>query len=222
MVHVPRRCSRDCGSCAWIVVAVAFCFCILPFMKRLLACFCLSFAFHASVSAAEPALELPATDGQKHAPLVVTGEKKAAVLFFVSPFCSTTKAFMKEINAIAADYTEKVVVYVVHSDPEITKEVAMEHTVISEVKDTTTVLLDKEQMLAKQVQAKITPEAVVVGADGKTLYKGRINDLYLGPTKRQRAATTKDLRDALDAILAGKAVAEPQPEAQGCKIGGIK
>lgn len=176
----------------------------------------------ALIHAAEPTLELPALDGQKHAPLVVAGEKKAAVLFFVSPFCSTTKAFMKEINAIAADYADKVAVYVVHSDPEITKEVAMEHTVISEVKATTTVLLDKEQTLAKQVQARITPEAVVVGADGKTLYKGRINDLYLGPTKRQRAATTKDLRDALDAVLAGKPVAEPQAEAQGCKIGGIK
>jgi len=191
----------------------------LSHMNRLV----LFFAFFASVVlAAKPALELPATNGQKHTPLVVTGEKKTVVLFFVSPFCSTTKAFMKEINGIAADYADKAMVYLVHSDPEITKEVAMEHAVLSEVKDTTTVLLDKEQMLAKQVQAKITPEAVVVRADGKTLYKGRINDLYLGPTKRQRAATTKDLRDALDAILAGKPVAEPQAGAQGCKIGGIK
>ena len=182
---------------------------------------CLALFVSAALVAAEPALELPALDGQKHTPLV-TGAKKASVLFFVSPFCSTTKAFMKEINAIAADYADRATVYVVHSDPEITKEVAMEHTVISEVKATTTVLLDKEQALAKQVQAKITPEAVVVGADGKTLYKGRINDLYLGPTKRQRAATTKDLRDALDAILAGKPVSEPQAEAQGCKIGGMK
>ncbi|MGV3663975.1 MAG: hypothetical protein ACO1TE_27635 [Prosthecobacter sp.] len=191
---------------------------------RLLSCLALFLAAAVTFApAADPVLELEAINGQKHAPLVVTGEKKAAVLFFVSPFCSTTKAFMKEINAIAADYVGKAAVYVVHSDPEITKEVAMEHAVISEVKDTTTVvLLDKEQTLAKQVQAKITPEAVVVGSDGKTLYKGRINDLYLGPTKRQRAATTKDLRDALDAILAGKPVAEPQLEAQGCKIGGIK
>jgi hypothetical protein len=62
----------------------------------------------------------------------------------------------------------------------------------------------------------------VLSPKSDTLYKGRINDLYLGPTKRQRAATTKDLRDALDAILSGKPVPAPQPEAQGCKIGGIK
>jgi thiol-disulfide isomerase/thioredoxin len=165
------------------------------------------------------ALELPSTDGKSYDPAAV-GDKKAVVLFFVSPFCSTTKSFMKEINQITADYSDRVVVYLVHSDPEITNEVAMEHAILSEVK--ATVLLDKEQALAKQVQARITPEVVVLSPKSETLYKGRINDLYLGPTKRQRAATTKDLRDALDAILAGKPVASPQPEAQGCKIGGIK
>ncbi len=165
------------------------------------------------------AMELPAIDGMSYDPAAV-GAKKAVVLFFVSPFCSTTKSFMKEINQISADYGDRLVVYLVHSDPEITKEVAMEHAILSEVK--VTVLLDKEQALAKQVQAKITPEAVVTGPDGKTLYKGRINDLYLGPTKRQRTATTKDLRDALDAILGGKPVPAPQEPAQGCKIGGMK
>jgi len=165
------------------------------------------------------ALELPATDGKTYDP-ATAGDKKAVVLFFVSPFCSTTKSFVKEINQIAADYADKAVVYLVHSDPEITKEVALEHAILSDVK--ATVLLDKEQVFAKQVQAKITPEAIVLSPKAETLYKGRINDLYLGPTKRQRAATTQDLRDALDAILSGKPVPSPQHEAQGCKIGGMK
>lgn len=169
--------------------------------------------------AAAQALELLGTDGQNHDPLAL-GDKKAVVLFFVSPFCSTTKSFMKEINQITADYSDRVVVYLVHSDPEITNEVAMEHAILSEVK--ATVLLDKEQALAKQMKARITPEAIVLSPKSETLYQGRINDLYLGPTKRQRAATTKDLRDALDAVLAGNPVPAPQPEAQGCKIGGIK
>jgi len=165
------------------------------------------------------ALELPATDGKSYDPLAA-GDKTAVVLFFVSPFCSTTRPFMPEINQIAADYSDKAVVYLVHSDSEITKEVALEHAILSNVK--ATVLLDKEQVLAKQVQAKITPEAIVLSPKAETLYKGRINDLYLGPTKRQRSATTKDLRDALDAILNGKPVPSPQHEAQGCKIGGLK
>ncbi len=182
------------------------------FMLRLL----LAFLFLASLA---PALELPGTDGINHDPFV-TGDKKAVVLFFVSPFCSTTKSFIKEINQITADYSDRVAIYLIHSDPEITLEVAMEHAILSEVK--AIALIDKQQTLAKQVQAKITPEAIVLSPKAETLYKGRINDLYLGPTKRQRAATTKDLRDALDAILSGKPVPTPQHEAQGCKIGGIK
>ena len=165
------------------------------------------------------ALELPATDGKTYDP-AAAGDKKAVVLFFVSPFCSTTKSFMKEINQIVTDYRDKAVVYLVHSDPEITTEIALEHAILSDVK--ATVLIDKQQSFAKQVQAKITPEAFVLSPKGETLYQGRINDLYLGPTKRQRAATTKDLRDALDAILSGKPVPTPQHEAQGCKISGLK
>lgn len=154
-----------------------------------------------------------------HTPLVA-GEKKAVLLFFVSPFCSTTRPFMPEINAIAADYAEKAAVYLVHSDSEITVEVALQHADMAGVK--AQVLVDKDQRLARLVKATITPEAVVLSPSGEVLYRGRINDLYLGPTKRQRAATTKDLRDAMEAILAGKLVPTPQPEAQGCKIGGMR
>ena len=103
------------------------------------------------------ALELPATDGKSYDP-AAAGDKKAIVLFFVSPFCSTTKSFMKEINQITTDYSDRVVVYLIHPDPEVTLEVAMEHAILSEVK--ATVLLDKEQALAKQLHAKITPEVI--------------------------------------------------------------
>jgi hypothetical protein len=111
-------------------------------------------------------------------------------------------------------------VSLVHSDTEITVEVALQHADMSGVK--ARVVVDKEQKLAKQVGAAVTPEAVLLSPAGEVLYKGRINDLYLGPTKRQRAAMTKDLREALDAVLGGRPVAAVQPEAQGCKIGGLK
>lgn len=126
---------------------------------------------------------------------------------------------MKEINAISADYAEKAAIALVHSDSEITLEVAFQHADMEQVK--ARVLIDKAQQLAKHVGATTTPEAVIVSHSGEVLYRGRINDLYLGPTKRQRAATTKDLRDAIDAVLAGKPVPSPQQPAQGCKIGGL-
>lgn len=187
--------------------------------SRFFALFIAVFTLSSGLQAAEPPLELQGTDGKLHTPLVADGTKPI-ILFFVSPFCSTTRPFMPEINAIAADYADKASVYLVHSDSEITVEVAFQHADMYKVK--VPVLVDREQKLARLVKAAITPEAVVLSPGGETLYKGRINDLYLGPTKRQRAASTKDLCDALDAILVGKPVPSPQNEAQGCKIGGLK
>ena len=148
------------------------------------------------------------------------GEKKAAVLFFVSPFCPTSNTFAPEMNAIAADFADDFAFRVVHSDTTVPAEVIPQHASLMEF--TMPVLIDAEQKVAKKLGAKITPEVVVVGKDGETLYQGRINDLYLGPTKRQREATTADLRDALEAIKDGKPVAVAKTEAMGCKISGLE
>jgi thiol-disulfide isomerase/thioredoxin len=175
--------------------------------------------FARALAAAEPALTLTGADGKEHTPLAA-GEKKAVVLFFVSPYCPTSNSFVKEMNLIAAEYGDRVAFNFVHSDADQKLTDILQHTEMNEIK--APVLMDKDQRLAKQTGAKITPEAVVLSPEGATLYQGRINDLYLGPTKRQRQATTRDLRDALDAIVVGKAVAQPRTEAMGCKISGLK
>ena len=161
-------------------------------------------------------LQLPDTDSKLHAPLAA--DARPTVLFFVSPFCPTARSFMPEILAIAGGHAEQARFYLVHSDPAVTPEIALQHADLYQVK--LPVLLDREQKLALQTGARVTPEAVLV-VGGEVRYRGRINDLYLGPTKRQRAATTRDLRDAVEAVLAGRSVPEPQYPAQGCKISGL-
>jgi hypothetical protein len=96
----------------------------------------------------------------------------------------------------------------------------MEHKELLKVRPTA--LLDQQQRLAKKTGARITPEVVLLSPKGVVLYQGRINDLYLGPTKRQRKATTAELRDALTATAEGKAITTPRTEAMGCKIAGLK
>lgn len=184
-------------------------------MKTILLNLLLPFA----LLAAEPPVTLPGADGRDHTPLLA-GDKKAVTLFFVSPYCPTANTFVKEMNQIAADYSSSFAFYFVHSDTDLKITDVLQHTELNDIKFPA--LMDKEQRLARLTKATITPEAAVLAPDGKTLYQGRINDLYLGPTKRQRQATTKDLRDALDAIIAGKPVATPRTEAVGCKISGMK
>jgi len=71
---------------------------------------------------------------------------------------------------------------------------------------------------AHQLGAKVTPEVVVVDRDGKTLYRGRIDNTYPDLGKRRRVTTSHDLRDVLDALAKGEAVQPKSTEAVGCFI----
>jgi len=175
---------------------------------------CLLSLFTATfTSAAE--LTLTAIDGSTQV-LPSSKDGKPSLLFFVSPFCSTTQSFAKEIQQITVDHDSKVRVLIIECDPEVTRDIAIEHATVNGF--TAPVLIDVGQALTKQVKATITPEAVLLDAKGAIFYQGRINDLYLGPTKRQRAATTRDLRDAIDALLSSQPAPQPQLVAQGCRI----
>lgn len=166
-------------------------------------------------NSAEPALALPNLAGSEVVPLDVEG-KLGAVIFFVSPYCPTSNNFCEEMNAIGKDFSDDFVFRFVHSDTTVTEADMKQHATMMEF--TAPVLVDKTQVLTKLLGVKTTPEVVVVGPDGATLYQGRVNDLYLGPTKRQREVKTHDLRDALAAIREGRALANPRTEAMGCGI----
>ena len=78
---------------------------------------------------------------------------------------------------------------------------------------------DPKHRLTKQLQARITPEAVVVGSDGRTtLYQGRLNDAYAGLGQHRPVTRKHELADALAAVVAGRPVAVPRTEAVGCCI----
>ncbi|RYC69016.1 MULTISPECIES: thioredoxin domain-containing protein [Spirosoma] len=77
---------------------------------------------------------------------------------------------------------------------------------------------DPGARLAHQFRTAVTPEVVVVDPGGRIRYQGAIDDWYVALGKHRPDATQPYLRDALDAVLAGKAVALPRTEAVGCLI----
>lgn len=172
-------------------------------------------AAQSHLAAAEKPVELSGIDGKAHTPLVV-GDRQAVVLIFLSPFCPTSNVFTPEVNQIAADYADRFAFYLVEADTHISLADAKKHAETLEIK--VPLLLDPEQRLARLTEAKITPEAVVLAANGTTLYQGRINDLYTTPTKKLKEPATHDLRIALDAIATGQPVATPRTKAIGCSI----
>lgn len=180
---------------------------------------CLVLFLAATAFAEEKPLEFADRDGRIHRPLVV-GDKRAVVLVFVSPFCPISNAFTPEINRIAADYADKFAFFLIEAEADIKPEDAKKHAEVFEIK--APLLLDPGLRLAKLTKARVTPEAVVLAANGDTLYQGRVNDLYATPRKKLNEPTTRDLRDALDALLAGQPVPTPAPKAVGCSISGLE
>ena len=122
-----------------------------------------------------------------------------------------------EIKRICKDYeAKKIATFIVHADPDVTVAAAKKHA--KEYGYACPVLLDPTHLLVKAAGVKMAPEVAVIGADRKVLYRGRIDDLYVDYGKRRPAPTTRDLRDALDAILQGKAVAATTTKVIGCYL----
>ena len=65
--------------------------------------------------------------------------------------------------------------------------------------------------------AERTPEVAVLDAERRLRYRGRIDDQYR-PGGSRPAPTRHDLKEALDAVLAGKEVAVPTTAVDGCRI----
>lgn len=75
-------------------------------------------------------------------------------------------------------------------------------------------LHDEDQSVALAYRTVRTPEVLVFDAARRLRYHGRIDDA----PKDAAAATTNELRDALDALLAGREPAEPETWAVGCTV----
>jgi peroxiredoxin len=75
------------------------------------------------------------------------------------------------------------------------------------------VLKDEKNIIADKYKAQVTPEIFVVNTKMDILYHGRIDD-----SRREGDVNTQDLREALDAVLAGKQVPVKETKAFGCTI----
>lgn len=170
---------------------------------------------------AEDAIELRDLEGNVHRPLEAAKDKKAVVLIFITHDCPIANAFAPEIRRIVEAYEKKsVAFFLVHVDPALNSADAKKHAADYSLGGT--ILLDPQHRLAKQVKATVTPQAVALSQETKILYRGRIDDLYADLGKKRVEPTRRDLREALDEILGGRAVSVPETRAVGCLIPDLK
>jgi len=142
---------------------------------------------------------------------------RAAVLIFVTNDCPITNSYMPEINRIAGDYeARKIGFYAVYTDPAVSIQAARIHA--WEFGVHIPLIRDSAHNLVRAVGATVTPEVAVLQPGGKLFYLGPIDDLYVDFGKRRPAPTQRYLRQALDAVLSGKAVAISNVKPIGCFI----
>jgi hypothetical protein len=155
-------------------------------------------------------------NGQPIAPLHPAA--KAEVLFFVSTDCPISNSFAPEIQHICRDYAAKGVgCSLVYEDVQVNAAAVRKH--LAEYGyDRMAAIIDADRRIANQAHATITPQAVVIDSADKIRYRGRIDNFYAALGKPRQVVTVHDVRDALDAVLAGKTVSNPETTALGCYI----
>jgi peroxiredoxin len=166
--------------------------------------------------AAAPQLSLRDTNGATHQ-TAEWDRAKAVIVFFVTTDCPIGNSYVPEMNRIREAYASRgVLVWAVQADPGVAKDAVARYA--EEFRYTFPLLLDPAQSLVKLAGATITPQAAIFSPQGKLLYLGRIDNRVEDFGISRPKATVPDLRNALDAALAGRPVSPDRTKSVGCSI----
>jgi peroxiredoxin len=166
-----------------------------------------------AIGAAAPAFQLTTLDGKPFSLAEAEKTNDYVVLMFIATQCPYSNAYNDRMRDMAAAYAKKGVLLVgINSNKTESLEEAAAHAKAHAF--AFPVLKDPGNKVADLYDAKRTPEIFVIGKDGKLLYHGRIDDNSDDSSK----VTSPDLKNALDALLAGKPVAKAETKAFGCTI----
>ena len=160
--------------------------------------------------------QLPDSAGALHRPFESHGQKATALLF-VAVDCPISNGYAPEINRIIAKYQKQGIdFYLVYGDATVKPADVKKH--LADYGFKCPGLLDPKRELVDLLEAKKTPEAVIISTSGQVLYHGRIDNWYADFGRNRPVATVHDMRNALEAIVAGKSVPVPRTDVVGCPI----
>jgi hypothetical protein len=164
-----------------------------------------------------PGVSVRDIDGVMREPLKAEKGHTEA-LFFITNDCPVSNYYSHEIRRICDDYAHRGVgCALVYTDATLTDDQARRHAKEYGHGDYPKIV-DRAHALVKATVAAVTPTVVLVKPDGSIAYRGRIDNFYAALGRPRRVVTEHDLRDALDAVIAGKPVTTPETSPVGCYI----
>ncbi len=171
-----------------------------------------------------PDFNLPGVDGKFYS-LADFKQARVLVIIFTCNHCPTAQAYETRIKTVAAEYRDKGVALVAIS-PNSPLGLLYEELGYTDLNDDYSAMkiraADRQfdfpylydgdtQAASLQYGPMATPHAFVFDQERKLRYTGRL-DKSENPDKGH----AEELRGAIDAVLAGKPVAEPETETFGC------
>jgi len=136
-----------------------------------------------------------------------TSTHAAVVVVFFSVVCPYSNYSDEHLRELNADYGSRGVLFVgMYSNRTEPLEEVVAHARRSQ--KAFPAMKDSGNKVADLLHARVTPEAFVFDREGRLRYRGRV---------RSKIGAT-DLKDALDAVLAGRPVKTPVAKAFGCAI----
>ncbi|HEY3394847.1 MAG TPA: thioredoxin family protein [Lacipirellulaceae bacterium] len=167
-----------------------------------------------SVGDPAPAFEgLVGTDDKQHS-LEEFKEAKAVALVFTCNQCPVAKAYEDRLNALQKDYADKdvQVVAINVNNAEAEKLPAMKERA-EEKGFEFPYLADPTQKVGRNYGAKVTPHVFLLDAKRNLVFVGPVDD-----SQDERKVKRKYLREAIDAVLAGKKPEAAEVKPFGCGI----
>jgi peroxiredoxin len=177
------------------------------------------------IGSVAPDFDLPGVDGNNHR-LSDYGDAKVLLVLFTCNHCPTAQAYEARIKKLNADFRDRGVQLVAIS-PNDAQAVRLDELGYSDLGDS----LEDMKIRAKEAQfdfpylfdgddqrvsqaygAKATPHCFLFDKDRRLRYTGRIDNGEVGEV------TKHDLRDALEAVLAGREVAAKTTRVFGCSV----
>jgi peroxiredoxin len=163
-----------------------------------------------------PSFSLPGVDGKDHV-LDDYADATALVLVQFCNHCPYARAWEGRIEAIQRDYADRAVrVVAVSSNDAVSHPEDSFDEMVARARRrgfSFDYLYDEDQSVARALGSERTPEVFVFDGDRLLAYHGAVDD-----SRDDTAVTAHYLRDALDAILAGREPEVAETLAVGCTV----
>lgn len=141
--------------------------------------------------------------------------ERPLVLIFTRTDCPVANRYAPELRRLFSVYSGQADFQLVYVEPGLTEQQIERHRTEYELPIPAT--RDEDRKYVRRAAATVTPEAAVF-LHGRLVYRGRIDDQFVGFGVTRRAPFRHDLEEVVSSIAAGKNPPFRVTKAIGCAI----